>query len=437
MTSTMPLDQLLQDQARLQAVAQYLPVVADAYARSARIAARAAATPFALEIRQAKQKLSGDLRIFLSEQFWQTNQPVQLETLNKLFSSKSGWQKHFFAFQASVPLRGADGHIIGALIVLDEQIRELDAHGVVMLEDIAEALITELDLRQQLEHKSEAEQVVFPEMPVQTYLPELVQTYLPEPVPTPEIEFVRSPEMVLADYFKPATLLEQSATAMIAETLDGTIIYANLAMNSLLGYSSLELIGQNTSQLLSDYQVELAPDLLELLYGGLTLDPILGKRRHKNGLEIGLHISYAPVFDDQGLVIGVSSNYIPVIKTPLLEISVLPVLKTPVPVQETPAPDFISQLPAVVFSVNIEGQITACAGSSLPLFENPEALVGQLIFKVFQPYNALLEAVCFALLGEEHESTIQLGTQSVRLHLHPIHRVGQPSDVIGIAIPVA
>ncbi len=434
MTETLTPNQLLSDQIRLEAVSQYLPVVAAAHARTARVAARAAATPFALvcmvdqthvhfkagfglEIRQNKHLLPDTISTFLPEKFWQTNHPNMLETLNRMFSSKSGWQKHFFAFQASIPLRGADGQILGALIVLDEQIRELDTHTVAMLEDIAESLISELDLRQQLESKVEMQPVLEPV--IQPILEPVIQPVL-EPVVQPAPEVSAAPvEQPFGSPFDPRKLLDGSGCAAIAETLDGMIMYANQAVLQAFGYTSEELLGANTSELLPSKQVELSPDLLEQLYGGQKLAPVLAKRRHYNRQEIQFYVTYSPIFNQRGVVIGVFSQY-------------LEAPKIPEPVNSS-----IPVMPAAVFSVNIEGQITACTGASIPIFENPEALIGQLIFKVFQPCNALLEAVCFALLGEEHESTIQLGTQSVRLHLHPVHRVGQPSDVIGIAIPMA
>ncbi len=417
-TPTLTPNQLVLDQPRLEAVNQYLPVVAAAFARTARTAARAAATPFALvcmvdgthlhfkagfglEIRQTKQSLPDNMALFLPLTAVQTNHPVHLEILNRLFSSKSGWQKHFFAFQASVPLRGADGQILGALIVMDEQIRELDIHGLTMLEDIAEGLITELDLRRQLEHAQT----------VQILTPEAIL----EPVTEPEI--IIAPE----NWYDPAKISESSAAAIIGQSLAGEIMYANKAAAQLLGYSHENLIGANTSTILPDSLTDLSSDLLEQLHSGQALLPVATKRRHRSGKELDVRIAFAPIFNQNKEVIGISSTIL------------LNTEKAVVPVVVPQIPAF----PVTVFSVNIEGQITACTGTALPLFENPQAMIGQLIFKAFQLSEALLEAVCFALLGEEHESTITLGNQSVRLHLHPVHRTGQPSDVIGIAIPVA
>ena len=101
--------------------------------------------------------------------------------------------------------------------------------------------------------------------------------------------------------------------------------------------------------------------------------------------------------------------------------------------EQITAPEPID-LPALVFSVSIEGQIMACIGEPFPMFEEPQALVGELIFKVFSANPILLEAVCFALLGEKHESSIVLGEQNVHLYLYPVRSLGQPSNVLGVII---
>jgi hypothetical protein len=275
------LHQHLQDPKRLEASARY-SMVSSGYAKAARSAARATATPFAfvclvgqelqvkgvfgLEFKRSQLPLPQHLEMYLPAQFTQTTNPQRLEELNQMFASKSGWQKHFFAFQASLPLHGADGQVIGAIVVMDEQIRQLEAVQLAMLEDIGEQLVAELDLR---------------------YLLEQRDSRLLEP--------------------KDSRLLEPS---------------------------------------------------------------------------------------------------------------------TP---PETP-------MPCMVFAVSLEGQITHISGQVFAALGSFEALHKQLIFKVFAEIPPLLEAICFALLGEEHESSLLLGNQTMRLYLHPIRRTGEPSGVVGILI---
>jgi hypothetical protein len=269
------LHQHLQDPKRLEAYTRY-SMVSSGYARAARSAARATATPFAfvclvgqdlqvkgvfgLDFKRPNLPLPQHLDLYLPEQFTQTTNPQILEEINRMFASKSGWQKHFFAFQASLPLRGADGQVIGAIVVMDEQIRQLDSAQVAMLEDIGEQLVAELDLRYLLEQK---------------------ESRLPE---------------------------------------------------------------------------------------------------HKE------------------------------------------------PNNQEP------QMPCMVLSISLDGQITHVSGQMFAALGSREALHKQFIFKVFAEIPPLLEAICFALLGEEHESSLLLGSESARLYLHPIKRTGEPSGVVGILI---
>lgn len=403
MTTLMPTPDQLHQPQRLSAVGQYLPLVADSYARATRSAARAAATPFALvcmltdtdlhlkagyglELRHIKHHLPDQIVFFLPSGFVQTTNSNPLEYLNKIFSSKSGWQKHFFAFQASVPLRGADGQVLGALVVMDEQIRQLDPHAIAMLEDIAEGLVSELDLRRQLSDT---------------------------PMPN-------TPSLAEPNPYDPAHLTTGSAVAVIAESLDGTIMYINAQAEQLLGFSSSQLVGASIAKIMPEMYIDLPLDILEQLHSGQGIAPFLSKRRQQNGQDIEVYIAQSPIFNHQKQVIGVSSSLLP--KPKIL------------PSKAKTEHDNHSQLSALVFGVSIEGQITACVGEAFPMFEEPEKMIGELIFKVFAPNPELLEAVCFALLGEEHESSIVLGTQNVRLHLHPIRSIGQPSDVLGVII---
>ena len=90
--TTPTLKDFIHDHTRLEAVNQYLPLVTAAYARAARTAARAAATPFALvcmvdgthlhfkagfglEVRYAKQNLPDNMGLFLTQAALQTNHP--------------------------------------------------------------------------------------------------------------------------------------------------------------------------------------------------------------------------------------------------------------------------------------------------------------------------------------------------------------------------
>ena len=468
---------LLHDSQRLSAVSDYLPIVASAFSRAARSAARATGMPFALvcilddqhihfkgtyglELRQAKRELPHNVSLLIPERFTQTNHPEALGALNQLFASRSGWQKHFFAFQAAVPLRGADGHILGALIVLDEQIRELDVRDVAVLEDCADALVAELDLRRQIAALEERRSQTPDLEPLEFELPEFeplesqaldLELLDPEPLASqqPAIaleardaaeenapeenaadrqfsesqfsESQTSSEAFFDDHFHPSRIADANPLALIAETLDGTITYWNAAAERLLGHAADSILGQNSSVVIPSGRVDLPQDELELLHAGEFVTTAQTARLHRDGHELAVRAIFAPIKDTQGNVVGISST--------------LETLKAPAPVL-SPVVN-ASDLPALVFSIDIDGFFTACEGA--PLLEtlsDHQQIIGQTCFRVLESQESLLEAICVGLLGEEFEFGFKnsLG-DSVRAYVHPMFKAGLPSGVFGVIIP--
>jgi PAS domain S-box-containing protein len=397
-TEMIPQD-LLHDTKRLSAVSEYLPIVAGAFSRVARSAARATGMPFGLvcilddqdihfkgmyglELRQTKRALPDNVSLLIPERFSQTNQPQALNVLNQLFSSRSGWQKYFFAFQASVPLRGADGHVLGALVVLDEQIRELDMRDVAILEDCAEALVAELDLRRQIASLEERRNQV-------AEIPE-VQAVSSLEMPEPDESF--DTQTVKEEFFQFNQIADTSPIAMVAETLDGTITYWNASAQRMLGYSQQEVIGQKTSLLIPAGRTDLPLDELELLLTGQFYPIANTLRLHSTGQQLPVRVSFAPILDAQGTVVGISSA---------LE------LNTPAEPNQNQSSE-VTGLPALVFSINIDGFFTSCHGAPLLEVLNDHAqVIGQTCFQVLESQESLLEAICVGLLGEEFEFSFQ------------------------------
>lgn len=439
---------LLHDPKRLSAVDEYLPIVASAFSRAARSAARATGMPFGLvcilddeyihlkgtyglELRQPKRALPDNVSLLIPERFMQTNQPEALGALNQLFASRSGWQKHFFAFQATVPLRGADGHILGALIVLDEQIRELDVRDVAVMEDCADALVAELDLRRQIavleERRNQASGLESP-MFANLEFSELQEPASPQPASLQSAtaleqsvsaeQFLRDP--FPKDHFHPSRIADSSPLALIAETLDGTITYWNAAAERLLGYTADGLLGRNSHSITPSGRIDLPPDDLELLNSGDFVTTVQTARLHQDGRELAVRATFAAIKDAQGNVVGISSA-----------LEAIPPLIESLPVVAGAA------LPALVFSIDIDGFFTACEGA--PLLETlsvKQQVIGQTCFRVLESEQSLLEAICVGLLGEEFEFGFQdsLGLPR-RAYVHPLFEAGLPVGVFGVIVP--
>ena len=471
--------ELLHDSQRLSAVGDYLPIVASAFSRAARSASRATGMPFGLvcildgehihfkgtyglELSQPKRALPENVSLLIPERFTQTNHPEALGALNQLFASRSGWQKHFFAFQAAVPLRGADGHILGALVVLDEQIRELDVRDVAVLEDCADALVAELDLRRQIaaleERRSqtpnleslnlESLNLGSPNLELPTFqqlesdqpateleaagntapLEQPATAEQPSSEPFSEVVFSKEhlPKDHFAsdhfpeDHFHPGRIADASPLALIAETLDGTITYWNAAAERLLGHATESILGQSSHSIIPSGRADLPPDDLELLHAGDFVTAVQTARLHSDGRELAVRVTFAAIKDTHGQVVGISSA-LEAIAPP---IETLPVVNP-------------SALPALVFSIDIDGFFTACEGA--PLLEtlgDPRQVIGQTCFRVLESEQTLLEAICVGLLGEEFEFGFQnsLGKPR-RAYIHPMFEAGLPIGVFGVIVP--
>jgi PAS domain S-box-containing protein len=440
---------LLHDTQRLSAVNDYLPIVASAFSRAARSAARATGMPFSLvcildgqdihfkgmyglELRQTKRALPDNVSLLIPERFTQTNQPEALGVLNQLFASRSGWQKYFFAFQAAVPLRGADGHILGALVVLDEQIRELNLRDVAVLEDCADALVAELDLRRQIaaleERRTSGFEAGFESAsgfqgaPLEAHDAPLSESSVDGFSPDDsflEDNFSPTSNFLPDDHFHPGRIADSSPVALVAETLDGTMTYWNAAAERLLGHTAEQVLGQNISLVIPNGRVDLAQDELELLRAGQYSTEVMTVRLHADGRELPVRVSFAPILDKQGITVGILSAVNPQIHS----------LQT--------APEAEPVMPALVFSINIDGFFTACHGAPLlEVLSDHRQVIGQTCFRLLETHESLLEAICVGLLGEEFEFSFQSGAGlQVRAYVHPMFEAGLPSGVCGLIVP--
>ena len=102
-------------------------------------------------------------------------------------------------------------------------------------------------------------------------------------------------------------VVDSSADAIIGESLDGHIISWNPAAERLYGYSAAEAMGRHLSMLLpNDHADECAP-LLQRVARGNHLEHYESTHLCKDGRRIGVALTFSPVKDRMGLVMGVST----------------------------------------------------------------------------------------------------------------------------------
>jgi PAS domain S-box-containing protein len=96
-----------------------------------------------------------------------------------------------------------------------------------------------------------------------------------------------------------AAIVESSHDAIVAETLDGTILSWNNAAERLYGYSAEEMIGGSVSLILPDDRQDEVQDIAARLRSGERIQHFETLRRDRQGRLIDVSLSISPIFDDE------------------------------------------------------------------------------------------------------------------------------------------
>ena len=105
-----------------------------------------------------------------------------------------------------------------------------------------------------------------------------------------------------------AQIVQSSEDAISSVALDGTITSWNAAAERIYGFSPSEAIGRHISMILpADRQTE-DEDIMLHLRAGRNMEHYETVRRHKDGHEVLVSLSVAPIFDASGAMIGASKT---------------------------------------------------------------------------------------------------------------------------------
>ena len=104
-----------------------------------------------------------------------------------------------------------------------------------------------------------------------------------------------------------ASIVESSGEAIHAVLLDGTIVSWNRGSETLLGYTSQEIIGKNAAILVPPSRHGEMQNLILALRGGQTIQPFETLLQGKYGCPIEVSLSLSPILNPLGEVEGISA----------------------------------------------------------------------------------------------------------------------------------
>jgi PAS domain S-box-containing protein len=105
-----------------------------------------------------------------------------------------------------------------------------------------------------------------------------------------------------------AAIVESSDDAIIAETLDGTIVTWNRAAERLYGYTAEEVIGRSISITVPSDRVPELKDYMGRVRSGERVDHLETIRLRKDGTRLDVSITVSPIRDETGKIVGLSKS---------------------------------------------------------------------------------------------------------------------------------
>jgi two-component system, LuxR family, sensor kinase FixL len=104
-----------------------------------------------------------------------------------------------------------------------------------------------------------------------------------------------------------AAIVASSDDAIIAKSLDGTIVEWNPAAERLFGYSAAEAIGRWITLIVPQDRLAEEQNILNRIRRGKTIDHYETIRRAKNGRLVNVSVSVSPLRDERGRIAAAST----------------------------------------------------------------------------------------------------------------------------------
>ena len=104
-----------------------------------------------------------------------------------------------------------------------------------------------------------------------------------------------------------AAIVESSVDAIVAVTVDGTVTDWNPAAERMYGYTADEVIGRSISIIAPPGVEPVIAENMSALRIGQNIEPFEAVRQRKDGSLVDVSLSFSPIKDDAGNLLGVSA----------------------------------------------------------------------------------------------------------------------------------
>jgi PAS domain S-box-containing protein len=109
-------------------------------------------------------------------------------------------------------------------------------------------------------------------------------------------------------YQRPEALSDRTADdAVIARTMNGVITEWNAGAERLYGYTADDAVGRSVDIIVPEDRVEELARVLKRVAGGERIENLETLRRRRDGSHLWVSISYSPIYDADGEVVGATS----------------------------------------------------------------------------------------------------------------------------------
>ena len=102
-------------------------------------------------------------------------------------------------------------------------------------------------------------------------------------------------------------IADTSHNAIINKTLDGVVKNWNTAAEKMFGYPADEIVGRSIKIIVPPDQFSKEDEILKAVREGHSIDNLETVRRRKDGVDIPVTVTIAPIRDANGTIIGTSS----------------------------------------------------------------------------------------------------------------------------------